>query len=153
MFPYVLDAPKNEPKSPADDPRKKRSTARRTASVREIFSRRQNNVSFLICSWGKSTIVRTMISSHVIIDNQIARGQIFASFSSLPSVRIRAIPSRPRLLLSDRAVHYGPELEQIRRGELSRSNFLLDALLTQPKHICGLVSGYRRETFEKIFQR
>ena len=30
---------------------------------------------------------------------------------------------------------------------------VLDALLTQPKHICGLVSGYRRETFEKIFQR
>jgi len=58
-FPRVLEAPKNERKSSAGEPRRKRSTARRTASAREIFSRRQSNASFLICSLGRSTIVRT----------------------------------------------------------------------------------------------
>lgn len=70
IFPRVLEAPKNEPRSLAGDARRKRATARRMASAREIFSRRQNNVSFLICSSGKSMIVRTMISSHVIISGQ-----------------------------------------------------------------------------------
>lgn len=57
-FPRVLDAPKNERRSRTDELRRKRSSARRTASAREIFSRRQTNASFLTCSWGKSTIVR-----------------------------------------------------------------------------------------------
>ena len=57
-FPRVLDAPKNERRSRTDELRRKRSRARRTASAREIFSRRQTNASFLTCSWGKSTIVR-----------------------------------------------------------------------------------------------
>jgi hypothetical protein len=65
-----LDAPKNVRKSLADEPRKNRSTARRTASAREIFSRRQNSANFLICSCGKSTMVRIMISSRVIIAGQ-----------------------------------------------------------------------------------
>src|SRR6266545_548804 len=50
IFPRVLDAPKNARRSPREEPARNRSTARRTASAREIFSRRQNNVSFRICS-------------------------------------------------------------------------------------------------------
>ena len=70
ILPRDLDAPKNEPRSLAGDTRRYRATARRIASAREILSRRQSNVSFLICSCGKSMIVRTMISSHVIISGQ-----------------------------------------------------------------------------------
>jgi len=70
IFPRVLDAPKNERRSSAGEPRRKRSTARRTASAREIFSRRQSNASFLICSLGRSTMVRTTISWHVITRSQ-----------------------------------------------------------------------------------
>ena len=73
IFRRVLDAPKNERRSFAGEPRRKRSIARRTASAREIFSLRQNSASFLICSFGKSTIVRTMISSRVIIPSQAER--------------------------------------------------------------------------------
>ena len=70
ILPRDLDAPKNELRSLAGDTRRYRATARRIASAREILSRRQSNVSFLICSSGRSMIVRTMISSHVIISGQ-----------------------------------------------------------------------------------
>jgi hypothetical protein len=69
-FPSVLDAQKNERRSLAGDTRRKRSTARRTASAREIFSRRHNRANFLICSCGRSTIVRTTISSYDISQSQ-----------------------------------------------------------------------------------
>src|SRR5438477_3160323 len=49
---------KNERRSGTDELWRKRSTARRTASAREIFSRRQNNASFLSCSWDRLTLVR-----------------------------------------------------------------------------------------------
>jgi len=73
ILPRVLDTPKNERKSPAGEPRRYRSTARRTASAREIFSRRQSNASFLICSLDRSTMVRTTISSRVITHGQESR--------------------------------------------------------------------------------
>src|SRR6266498_709379 len=66
IFPRVVDAPKNDRRSLMEEPARNRSTARRTASAREIFSRRQNNVSFRICSCGRSTMVRMTISSYVI---------------------------------------------------------------------------------------
>lgn len=78
ILPRDLDAPKNELRSLAGDTRRYRATARRIASAREILSRRQSNVSFLICSSGRSTIVRTTISSHVITSGQ-ERPQIIGS--------------------------------------------------------------------------
>ena len=88
IFPRVLDAPKNERRSSAGEPRRKRSTARRTASAREIFSRRQSNASFLICSLGRSTMVRMMISSRVITADQ-AESQ--CPQSALPRFRNPAV--------------------------------------------------------------
>jgi hypothetical protein len=74
-LPRVGDVPKNECRLLAGEPRRNRSIARRTASAREIFSRRQNNFSFRICSWGRSTMVRTTISSRVIIRGQGRTGR------------------------------------------------------------------------------
>jgi hypothetical protein len=93
ILPRDLDAPKNEPRSLAGDTRRYRATARRIASAREILSRRQNNLSFLICSSGRSTIVRTMISSHVIISGQ-EQPQIIDS-DQRASIKKTDVPSLP----------------------------------------------------------
>src|SRR4029077_20417112 len=50
--------------------------------------------------------------------------------------RLRASPFPPLWTLNDREVPCEPEPEQIRRGESSHGNFLLDTLLTKPEHIC-----------------
>ncbi len=67
--------------------------------------------------------------------------------------RLRATPIRLRLRLNAREAPCEPEPEQIRRGESSRGNFLLDPQLTKPEHICRLLPGHRWKAFKEIFQR
>jgi hypothetical protein len=134
-FPRVLDAPKNERKSSAGEPRRKRSTARRTASAREIFSRRQSNASFLICSLGRSTMVRTTISWHVI-----TRSQCNAS-------TLRALPQPVDPSREDRSLRTqkfrSPVVPQWRRGgwrsELGPLNTRIDANLVGVHSCLGLL--------------